>query len=115
MFATQNRADNVRRQYRETEEPRRVGRNDAFGFGNILKRQASICEKQAESRCHSYAQHSIVAAKQATSIIPIVFATAADPVGTGVVASLAQPGGNVTGLSSQTTDLAGLLPIVQRP
>ena len=49
----------------------------------------------------------VLAAKQATSIIPIVFATAADPVGTGVVASLAQPGGNVTGLSSQTTDLAG--------
>jgi ABC-type uncharacterized transport system substrate-binding protein len=48
-----------------------------------------------------------LAAKQATSIIPIVFATAADPVGTGVVASLAQPGGNITGLSSQTTDLAG--------
>jgi hypothetical protein len=38
-------ADNVGRQYRETEEPRRVGWNDAFGFGNILKRQASICEK----------------------------------------------------------------------
>jgi len=49
----------------------------------------------------------VLAAKQATSISPIVFATAADPVGTGVVASLAQPGGNVTGLSSQTTDLAG--------
>jgi ABC-type uncharacterized transport system substrate-binding protein len=46
----------------------------------------------------------VVAAKQATSVIPIVFATAADPVGTGVVASLAQPGGNVTGLSSQQTD-----------
>jgi ABC-type uncharacterized transport system substrate-binding protein len=36
-----------------------------------------------------------------------VFATAADPVGTGVVASLARPGGNVTGLSSATSDLAG--------
>jgi putative tryptophan/tyrosine transport system substrate-binding protein len=46
----------------------------------------------------------LVAAKQATSSIPIVFATAADPVGTGVVASLARPGGNVTGLSSQQTD-----------
>jgi putative tryptophan/tyrosine transport system substrate-binding protein len=46
----------------------------------------------------------LVAAKQATSVIPIVFATAADPVGTGVVASLARPGGNVTGLSSQQTD-----------
>jgi putative ABC transport system substrate-binding protein len=49
----------------------------------------------------------VLAAKQATSVIPIVFATAADPVGTGVVASLAHPGSNVTGLSSQTPDVAG--------
>ena len=49
----------------------------------------------------------VLAAKQATSVIPIVFAAAADPVGTGVVATLARPGGNVTGLSSQTTDLPG--------
>jgi putative tryptophan/tyrosine transport system substrate-binding protein len=49
----------------------------------------------------------VLAVKQATSVIPIVFATAGDPVGTGVVASLARPGGNVTGLSNQHTDLAG--------
>jgi len=49
----------------------------------------------------------VLAAKQVTSVIPIVFATAADPVGTGVVASLARPGNNVTGLSSQTPDTAG--------
>jgi putative ABC transport system substrate-binding protein len=48
-----------------------------------------------------------LAAKKATSVIPIVFATAGDPVGSGIVASLAQPGGNVTGLSGQAPDTAG--------
>ena len=49
---------------------------------------------------------AVLAAKQATSVIPIVFASAGDPVGTGVVASLARPGGNITGLSGQATDTA---------
>jgi putative ABC transport system substrate-binding protein len=50
---------------------------------------------------------AVVAAKQATSIIPIVFAVANDPLGTGLVASLARPGGNVTGMSNQQNDVAG--------
>jgi ABC transporter substrate binding protein len=44
-----------------------------------------------------------VAAMQATSVIPIIFAAAGDPVGTGLVGSLARPDGNVTGLSIQQT------------
>jgi putative ABC transport system substrate-binding protein len=54
----------------------------------------------------SWGTVSVLAAKQATSVIPIVFA-GGDPVGTGFVVSLAPPGGNVTGLSFQQTDLAG--------
>jgi len=50
---------------------------------------------------------AVPAAKQATSVIPIVFAVAADPLGSGFVASLARPGGNVTGLSLQQTDAGG--------
>ena len=49
---------------------------------------------------------AVVAVKQATSVIPIVFALAGDPVGTGLIASLARPGGNLTGLSHQKIDLA---------
>jgi putative tryptophan/tyrosine transport system substrate-binding protein len=49
---------------------------------------------------------AVVAAKQATSIIPIVFAAVGDPVGSGLVKTLARPGGNVTGLSQLGTDLA---------
>jgi putative ABC transport system substrate-binding protein len=50
---------------------------------------------------------AVPAAMQMTSAIPIVFGSANDPVGSGLVASLARPGGNVTGLSNQAPELTG--------
>ena len=50
-----------------------------------------------------------VAAKRATATIPIVMATSGDPTGTGIVSSLARPGGNVTGLSAFATEVQGKL------
>src|SRR5258706_5297511 len=94
-------------------------------LGWIEGRDVAIDVRWAEGRDERYAQianefvrlkvdviltHNtlpVLAAKQATSVIPIVFASAGDPVGTGIVASLSRPGGNVTGLSSQQPDTAG--------
>jgi putative tryptophan/tyrosine transport system substrate-binding protein len=50
---------------------------------------------------------AVATLKQATTSIPIVFAVATDPLGSGLVTSLARPGGNVTGLSVQASDIAG--------
>ena len=60
------------------------------------------------------ASASAAAAKRATSAIPIVFTLAPDPLGNGFVSSLAHPGGNLTGLSIQTTDLQRL-PVMPPP
>ena len=55
----------------------------------------------------TYGSEHVQIAKEATSTIPVVFALAGDPVGSGLVASLAHPGGNLTGLSAQNADLTG--------
>lgn len=55
----------------------------------------------------TYSSEHVQIAKEATSTIPIVFATAGDPVGSGLVGSLAHPGGNLTGMSAQNADLTG--------
>ena len=93
-------------------------------LGWIEGRTVAIEYRWAEGRSERYAEiaaefvrlkvdvivtsgGAVLAAKQATSVIPIVFAVANDPLGSGLVASLARPGGNVTGLSAQQSDLAG--------
>ena len=77
----------------------------AEGSGDRAAKLAAEFVKLRVDAIVTYANPMVLAAKQATSIIPIIFAGAADPVGTGLVASLARPGGNVTGLSSENTDL----------
>ena len=88
-------------------------------FGWIESRNLTIEYRYAEGRNERYAElaaefvrlnvdviitygtPAVAATKQATAVIPIVFAVAGDPVGSGLVASLPRPGGNLTGLSLQ--------------
>ena len=73
------------------------------------EREAEIAAEFVSLRADVIAANgtAVAALKKATSVIPIVFTIANDPVGTGLVASLARPGGNVTGMTLLTTDLAG--------
>jgi putative ABC transport system substrate-binding protein len=77
------------------------GRNDRFAglVAELLGIKIDVVVTQGTP--------AVLAAKGATSDIPIVFAIAGNPVANGLVANLARPGGNVTGLSNQTADLAG--------
>ncbi len=77
------------------------GRNERFAeiVAELLRHKVDVVITQGTP--------AVLAAKQATSTTPIVFAIAGNPVANGLVASLARPGGNVTGLSNQTADLAG--------
>jgi putative ABC transport system substrate-binding protein len=89
------------------------GRNVAIEYrfaDGRSDRLADIATELVRLKVDVIVTHSaapVLAAKQATSVIPIVFGIAADPVGSGLVASLARPGGNVTGLSVQQTDTGG--------
>jgi putative ABC transport system substrate-binding protein len=93
-------------------------------LGWIEDRTIAIEVRWAENRTDRYAEIAaefvrlkvdviatlgiaVPAVKQVTSVIPIVFAVDGDPVGNGLVASLARPGGNVTGMSSQSPDIVG--------
>jgi putative ABC transport system substrate-binding protein len=87
---------NVAIEYRWTE-----GRNE-----RAAEMVAEFVRLKVDVILTSGAAH-VRAATEATSVIPIVFAVASDPVGTALVASLSRPGANVTGLSLQGTDLPG--------
>jgi putative ABC transport system substrate-binding protein len=88
------------------------GRTVAMVYGGAEGRSERVAEVAAEFVRLKVdviitSRGAVPAIKQVTTTIPIVFCIAADPVGMGLVASLARPGGNVTGLSGQATDLAG--------
>ena len=75
-----------------------------------LERSAEIVAELVRLKVDVIVTHSaepVLAAKRVTAVIPIIFPVVADPVGSGVVASLTRPDGNATGLSLQATDVAG--------
>ena len=102
------------------EEYRRGMRELGYVEGRTLETEYVYADGQAErlpALASTLVAHKVdvivtagtpgcLAAKQATTTIPIVFAVSSDPLSTGVVASLARPGGNITGLSLMATDLS---------
>ena len=78
----------------------------AEGRSNRLAEIATEFVRLKVDLIYAVGTESALAAKRATSTIPIVFPVTGDPIGTGLVASLAMPGGNATGLSDFAVDLA---------
>jgi len=78
----------------------------AEGSNNRLAEIATEFVRLNVDLIYALGTESALAAKRATSTIPIVFPVTGDPIGTGLVASLARPGGNATGLSDFAVDLA---------
>jgi putative ABC transport system substrate-binding protein len=79
----------------------------AEGDRSRLKQLAADLVQENVDIIVAWQTPTVTVAKQATQSIPIVMASAGDPVGTGLVASLARPGGNVTGMAGVTAELAG--------
>jgi putative ABC transport system substrate-binding protein len=79
----------------------------AEGDRNRLKELAVDLVRDNVDIIVTWQTPTVMAAKQVTQSIPIVMADSGDPVGTGLVASLARPGGNVTGMAGVTAELAG--------
>jgi ABC-type uncharacterized transport system substrate-binding protein len=86
---------NITIEYRWTDVPERVAEIAA----EFVRLKVDVI--------HTTGNEASLEVKRVTSVVPIVFGVAGDPVGTGLVASLARPGGNVTGLSNQLPDAAG--------
>lgn len=80
---------------------------DAKGSTEALKSLAHELVASNVDAIVGFQTPSVIAAKEATAIIPIVMCPAADPIRSGLVASLARPGGNITGMSTATTEVAG--------
>jgi putative ABC transport system substrate-binding protein len=79
----------------------------AQGDRNRLKELAADLVRDNVDIIVTWQTPTVMAAKQATQTIPIVMADSGDPVGTGLISSLARPGGNVTGMAGVTAELAG--------
>jgi putative ABC transport system substrate-binding protein len=81
--------------------------SSAESYVELLPEAAEVLVEQGVDLIAATGSVPALVAKQATQTIPVVFTYASDPVGNGLVASLARPGGNVTGISAMQPELAG--------